>query len=91
MNKSVEGIDMQYLIMCRSLTYAQRASRFLERNGIANGIVKAPSVLGANGCAYCVSVRGRKGEKAVELLKNEGTTTGKIYIIMPDGSIEELK
>lgn len=81
---------MQYLIMCRSLTYAQRASRYLERMGIYNGVIKAPAGLGANGCAYCVSVKGDKGKMAAKLLRNEGLTTGKVYLRKSDGSIEEL-
>ena len=39
---------MRYLIMCRSLTYAQRAARVLERAGIGAGIIKAPAGLTGN-------------------------------------------
>ena len=37
------GSDMmQYLIMCRSMTYAQRSAALLERSGISAKVVKAP-------------------------------------------------
>lgn len=90
MNKSGKGIDMQYLFMCRSLTYAQRAQRYLERFGISAGILKAPSSLGTNGCAYCLTVSEAKFERSAELLKNESFVTGRIYIRKSDGSIEEI-
>ena len=35
----------RYLIMCRSLTYAQRASSALERAGITAVVARALSVL----------------------------------------------
>ena len=38
-----------YLIMCRSLTYAQRAQQALERAGIPAAVVKAPQSVSAAG------------------------------------------
>ena len=32
----------QYLLMCRSLTYAQKSVKLLERSGITAAVVKAP-------------------------------------------------
>ncbi len=34
---------MVYLIMCRSLTYAQRVSNALERAGISARVLRSPS------------------------------------------------
>lgn len=42
---------MRYLIMCRSLTYAQKAAKLLERNGINVGIRRAPQELSGAGCS----------------------------------------
>ena len=49
----------QYLIMCRSLTYAQRAQKQLESLGITANVVKAPQGLNTSGCGYAVSVYRR--------------------------------
>ena len=38
---------MKYLIMCKSLTNAQRAALLLERRGIGAAVVKAPQSLRA--------------------------------------------
>ena len=42
------------LILCRSLTYAQRSSRVLERAGITAVVRKAPLSVSKTGCTYCV-------------------------------------
>lgn len=43
------------LIMCRSLTYAQRSSQVLERAGITATVLKAPQSVSKTGCTYCVN------------------------------------
>ena len=48
---------MKYLIMCKSLTNAQRAALLLERRGIGAAVVKAPQSLRAGGCGYAGAVR----------------------------------
>lgn len=70
---------MRYLIMCRSLTYAQRSQRLLEKSGIGCGIVKAPTGLSGNGCSYGVTVSEKNGKKAAELLRAAELLKGKIY------------
>lgn len=82
---------MRYLIMCRSLTYAQRAARTLERVGISAGVIKAPAGLTGNGCSYCVTVSLNKGKKAVDKLRSENLLQGKIYLQRADNSTEEVK
>lgn len=79
---------MKYLILCRSLTNAQRAALVLERHGIGATVVKAPQNLRANGCGYAVSLYRRLGE-AVSLLKSTRLLTGKVYLRKADGSYRE--
>ncbi len=67
-----------YLIMCRSVTSAQRAARLLERSLIHAAAVKAPSHLTRSGCAYAVRLR-TKPEEAVKLLRRQEIAIGKIY------------
>ena len=81
---------MRYLIMCRSLTYAQRSQRLLEKGGISAGVVKAPTGLSGSGCSYCVSVSGKNGARAIDLLSDEGMLRGKVYIQDADGSVREV-
>lgn len=82
---------MRYLIMCRSLTYAQRASRVLEKAGIGTGVIKAPAGLTGNGCSYCVTVSISRGQRAVNILRAENLLQGKIFLQNADNSTQEVK
>lgn len=81
---------MRYLFMCRSLTYAQRAARALERKGISAGIIKAPKLAAGNGCGYCVSVSYGRGILAADILRSEGLLQGKIFEQLSDGELKEV-
>jgi len=81
---------IQYLIMCRSLTYAQKASKALERSGITASIVKAPQALSTGGCAYAVSIRNRINDSIV-ILKRYDIPTGKIFARSSDGNYSEVQ
>lgn len=56
------------LILCRSLTYAQRSSRVLERAGITAVVRKAPLSVSKTGCTYCVKLKETQLERALLLL-----------------------
>ncbi len=79
---------MKYLIMCKSLTNAQRAALLLERRGLSAAVVKAPQHLRANGCGYALSLYRRLPE-AVEILKDRSLLTGRVFIRLEDGSYRE--
>ena len=81
---------MKYLIMCKSLTNAQRAALELTRRGIDASVVKAPQSLRENGCGYAVSLY-RRLEEAVGILRNARVLTGKIYRRSDDGSYREVE
>ena len=74
-----EVFDMKFLILCKSLTNAQRAAQLLERRGIGAAVVKAPQHLRQNGCGYAVSLYRRLGE----------AVTGRVYVRGDDGSYRE--
>lgn len=79
-----------YLIMCRSLTYAQRSARALERAGITAIVMKAPPGTTSAGCAYCLKVSQRRLDEAVSYLDNAGLPHGKIYYYSADGAVTEV-
>lgn len=80
---------MIYLIMCRSLTYAQRSSRLLERSGITATVMKAPQSVSGNGCGYSVAVPYKRGMKAVGILKDAGLLQGRVYVRDDEGELRE--
>ena len=70
---------MQYtIIMLRSLTYAQRAARTLERMGFYASVTKAPQELARTGCHYGVKVRAAALNDALAALEKAGFRTGQI-------------
>ena len=80
---------MQYLIMCRSMTYAQRSAAVLERAGISARVVKAPQGLSSSGCGYGVSLY-RRFDEARNLLKKNGLLNGKIFYRDDDEEFQEI-
>ncbi len=83
---------MQYsLILCRSLTYAQRAARMLERAGITATVRRAPQGASDRGCTYALKLRSSALARAVEILKNAGIPLGRQFHIAEDGSLREVE
>ena len=78
-----------YLIMCRSVTAAQRAARLLERSMIRATVVKAPSHLTRSGCAYALRLPA-KLEEAVRLLRKKEIAFGRIYLTEDGESYREV-
>lgn len=80
-----------YLIVCRSLTYAQRGVRRLERAGISAYLVRAPRLIAKAGCAYCVKVSQRWLEQAMDLLRGEHLNHRGEYRQLESGEYEEVE
>lgn len=70
---------MHYLLLCRSLTYAQRVAKLLERKGITGTVAKAPKISADQGCSYCVRVSGRSGARAAEILRDAALAPERVY------------
>ena len=68
-----------YLIIARSVTYAQRMQRALARSGIRSRIFRAPRDLTDRGCAYAVRLRPGALEQALSCLKSAGITPLAVY------------
>ena len=63
------------------MTYAQKASDILRRNGIDSYIIKQTEK-NEYGCARCVKIREKNLENALKILKNNSVKmSGDIYDI----------
>ena len=82
---------MSVLIMFRSLTYAQRGARTLERSGINAALTKAPLETTDRGCTYCVRVAEHKMDAALAALDRQGVAHGRVMRSMDDGSYREVR
>lgn len=79
-----------YLIICRSLTYAQRTSAVLERAGISAHIMRSPKSIDAEGCSHAVKVSERNLSLALTILAREDLSPRRVYIVSADGTYNEV-
>ena len=83
---------MQYsLILCRSLTYAQRTAAVLERAGISAHILRSPAAISTTGCSHSVKISQRRLAQALVVLKKVEMTPKQIYMTEADGSYREVR
>jgi len=76
--------------MCRSLTYAQRASRALERIGISAIVTKAPKSVTGQGCNYCVKISEKNLVRALATLKDAKLGPTRVFLVAHGGSVSEV-
>ena len=80
-----------YLIICRSLTYAQRTARVLERVGITAHILRAPRAIAGEGCSHGVKIAQRRLPEALTVLNRAGLSPKRVFLLEPDGSYQEVR
>lgn len=81
---------VSYLILCRSLTYAQRTARVLEQAGIRGHVARLPRSIAGEGCGYCVKISGRNIGGALDVLRREELSPKHVYTENSDGSFSEV-
>ena len=81
---------LHYLIMSRSLTYAQRTVRVLERAGISASVTKAPPGAVSTGCGYGVKISERRLSDALKALKSGGFGPTKVFLETENGAFREV-
>ncbi len=69
---------MHMILLCRSLTTAQKAAHVLQRKGIFASVIKAPQQANPGGCTYGVKIAERNLEPALKVLKADSIPTEKI-------------
>ena len=79
-----------YLMICRSLTAAQKTAAVLERAGVTAHIMRAPKLISENGCSYAVKVSERRLTEALQILNRVGLSPERVYIMSADGSYKEV-
>lgn len=79
-----------YLIVCRSLTYAQRTAAVLECAGITARILRSPKSIAGEGCSHAVKVSERRLADALVLLNRAELKPKRVYIAEADGSYREV-
>ena len=79
-----------YLITFRSVTYAQRGERVLNRAGERARVQRTPRWMEEQGCGYSLRVQTGSISRVVSLLRAEQLPMGKVYLRREDGGLEEV-
>lgn len=69
-----------YLILARSVTYAQRMQKALDRAGIRSRVYRAPRELTNLGCAYVVRLAPGDLREALSVLHGEKLNPVQIFL-----------
>lgn len=84
------SIKMYYLLMCRSLTYAQRTAKLLESVGIVSFVMRTPQSVTTEGCGYCVKIKENVYKHALQILKKNDLMPKRIFRQEIDGRFAEV-
>jgi hypothetical protein len=68
-----------YLIICRSITYAQRAARAVQRAGVSAQLLRIPAGLVKSGCGYALRVRGQDIQRALRAMERENMRPAALF------------
>jgi len=79
-----------YLLTCRSLTYAQKTARTLERAGISAIIIKTPQKISTDGCSYCVRISEKKLSDALIALRRMELYPVRVFVQSSNGKFGEV-
>ena len=79
-----------YLITFRSVTYAQRGERLLNRGGFSCSLRRTPRWMEEQGCGYSLRLQTRQISEAVKLLRQEQIPMRKVNRQNGDGTLEEI-
>ena len=79
-----------YLITFRSVTYAQRGERVLNRAGERCVLQRTPRWMEEQGCGYSLRLQTADIGRAVSLLRGEQLPLRRVYLRREDGGLEEV-
>ena len=79
-----------YFITFRSVTPAQRGEQLLNKAGFRATLLRTPKWMEAQGCGYSLRLWTDQIQPAVNLLREKGIGFRRVYIQIPDGTLEEL-
>ena len=80
-----------YFVTFRSITFAQRGERVLQKAGIGCVLQRTPRWMEAQGCGYCLRLSVQQMPKAVAMLRQQQVPMRKIYLQMEDGEVQEVQ
>lgn len=81
---------LYYLIVCRSLTYAQRTAEVLERGGVPARVMRSPKQIAGEGCSHSVKIAQRRLSEGLALLYRADLMPKRVFAREEDGKYREV-
>ena len=78
------------LFTFRSITAAQRGAAVLDRAGVHSQLSRTPKSISVKGCGYCLKVRERDCETAVQVLRQADAAVSARYRAGAGGVLEMM-
>lgn len=78
-----------YYITFRSVTFAQRGERALQKEGLRCTLLRTPKWMEQQGCGYCLRLWTKDIGPALQILKRDQVPLRKVYVGGRDGQLEE--
>ncbi len=82
---------MDYLLVCRSITYAQRMAAVLHSAGISAAVVRTPVGAAQESCGYSVRIGEKQWKNVQRTLKNAELWPKKLLRQTSHGAWEEVR
>ena len=79
------------LIICRSVTYAQRAQNILQRRGYTATLVRPSVEIVGGSCGYAIKIAEKYLTDAVYALRSNGINPVRTVIVQRDGRVHEVR
>lgn len=79
------------LIICRSVTYAQRAQHILQRKGYTATVVRPSVEIIGDSCGFAVKISETYLAEAIHILRSYGIEPTRAVVVQPDGRYKELR
>lgn len=81
---------MRYYITFRSVTFAQRAERLLQKQNLRAGVMRTPRWMEEQGCGYALKLWTQDISAVVVLLRENQILLRRVYRQQEDGNLEEI-
>lgn len=79
-----------YLLLCRSITHAQRMNTALGRAGVRGTIFRPPMGLSDKGCGYAVRIGKPYLDAAIQQLRAVQIFPERVFFSVGDGTYREI-
>ena len=79
-----------YYVTFRSVTHGQRGEKLLKQAGYRCHLLRTPKWMESKGCGYSLRIWTDDISRPVGLLRREKVQMQRVYIQIPDGTLEEL-